>query len=285
MLVQVEPAEILGALLRAAITAEGPVTTLGTIQIDGRDWDYVGGAVVGAGVFGISTVGSISNGGSSTVGGNGQAPAKTPAPGAQEEFAMWADGVDNDGDGPIDEEAYDGIDNDGDGKVDEDVNEFPQNPDAVVGAPPGTLLQVAQAMGTYFTSQAALEAWIAANGDNIPGGVIVYADFDEWQPVDFGSIMNDPPSIIVHHSAAGDAMMKNIHGEFRGLIICDRVQHLNGDFALLGGLLSLADEAYGNAFGNGSALVRYSSTALGQLPSSGGFNRVSVVSWSRASTN
>jgi uncharacterized repeat protein (TIGR01451 family) len=40
------------------------------------------------------------------------------------ELAYIGDGVDNDGDGLVDEEALDGIDNDGDGLIDEDVGNF-----------------------------------------------------------------------------------------------------------------------------------------------------------------
>jgi hypothetical protein len=285
MMVEIVPPENLAVPVRAAITADGDVATTGDIEIDGRDWDFLGGALTDPGVFGISTRGLIVNKGSSSVGGNGIAPKKPGAPGSQEEKALWADGVDQDGDGAIDEESLNGLDDDGDGLVDEDTGGYYQNPDALFGLHPGTLMEIAKSRGTYFASQAELDSWIASNGGNVPGGAVVYCDFNEWLPVDFGPELNDPPSIIVHSSINGNATMKNVHGALRGMIICNRVQHLNGDFFLLGCLISLADEAYGNAFGNGSALVRYSSAALGELPRKNGLNKVTVVSWNRSSTN
>ncbi len=270
---------------RAAITAEGPVETLGTINVDGRDWDDWATALVGPGLHGISSTQGVTQGGSSTVGGSGNAPAKPAPVGGIEQFAVWQDGVDADGDGLIDEEPYDGIDNDGDGAIDEDTHGYPESPDAALGQPPGTLKSIAQAAGTYFATETALNNWIAANGGSIPGGVIVYADFNHWQPADFGPIYNDPPSIIVHHTKDGDALMKNIHGAFRGLIMADFVTHINGDCSIIGAFMSFSDESYGNAFGNGNADVLFSSTVLANLPNAFATASARVLSWSRASLN
>jgi len=97
--------------------------------------------------------------------------------------------------------------------------------------------------------------------------------------------MNDPPSVIVHHTAAGDAVMKNVHGQFRGLVFTDFVEHINGDFAMVGALMSFADDTYGNTFGNGNADIRYSSEVLLKLPSPGiGVKRARILSWSHATT-
>jgi hypothetical protein len=138
-------------------------------------------------------------------------------------------------------------------------------------------------VGTYFASQTELNDYIAANGGNIPGGVVLFLDFQKWQPAELGELMNDPPSVIIHHTDAGDAVMKNVHGSFKGLIFADFVEHLNGDFTLLGALMSFADEAYGNTFGNGSANILYSSEVLMNLPSAGPpERRARVLSWSRA---
>ena len=71
--------------LYGAITGNGNFATSGNITIDGRDHD-VNGNVVGTGSYGISTSGTYSQGGSSTVGGNGAAPAD-PAPGSSGESA------------------------------------------------------------------------------------------------------------------------------------------------------------------------------------------------------
>lgn len=269
---------------RAAITANGPVTTRGNIEIDGRNWDSSGATVVGPGVFGISSSQGINNTGSSSVGGNGIAPLDPPDPASLEENASWADGIDDDGDGMVDEEAFDGIDNDGDGAIDEDTNDYPSSPDVFFKLSEGTLKSAAQAAGTYFATESALNAWIAANGGQIPGGVLVFIDFQTWQPADFGNQFNDPPSVIIHHRPAGDALIKNLHGAFKGLLITDFVEHINGDSSILGSLMSFSDEAYGNAYGNGNAEVRYSSSVLGSLPPVFPTTQVRVLSWSRAAS-
>lgn len=282
VLAQRIPAMPLNFPARAAITAEGDVTTTGNIEVDGRDWDGFGTTIIGPGVFGISSQGSIGVNGSSDVGGNGVAPSGNPPSGVIEPNANWADGIDDDGDGATDEEAWDGIDNDGDGLIDEDTNDYPSDPDVFFGLAPGTLLAAAQAAGTYFATENALNAYLAANGGNIPGGVVLYLDFDQWQPADMGGSYNDPPSVIVHHNSTGTALMKNIHGSFRGLVMADFVEHINGDFSMLGAFMSFSDEQYGNAFGNGNADVFYSSEVLLNLPSTSPQARVRLLSWSRA---
>jgi len=283
VLAQVIPSQPLDFPARAAITAEGEVTTTGNITVDGRDWDSFGTVINGPGVYGVSSEETIDVKGSSAVGGNGSAPAGNPGSGVIEENANWADGVDDDGDGAIDEEAWDGVDNDGDGLIDEDTNDYPTDPDVFFGLSPGTLLAAAQAAGTYFATESAFNTYLLANGGNIPGGKVLYLGFDQWQPADMGGSFNDPPSVIVHHNATGTALMKNIHGAFRGLVMADFVEHINGDFVMLGAFMSFADEQYGNAFGNGNADVYYSSEVLLNLPSTSAVNRVRLLSWSRAS--
>jgi hypothetical protein len=282
VLAETIPAGSLSFNARAAITAEGPVTTLGNITVDGRDWNITGTAVVGPGGFGISSMGTITNGGNSKVGGNGIPPAKPPPPGTQEPLADWSDGVDQDVDASTDEEAFDGADDDGDGMIDEDTNDYPESPDVMLGLPPNTLRNAAIASGTYCATQAAYDAMITANGGNVPGGVIIYCDFDTWLPVQLGNVFNSPPSVIVHHNATGTAQMKNVHGKFCGLLLADFVTHLNGDFVLLGALMSFGDDAIGNAFGNGNAFVKLCTAALNNLPSAGGSTAVRIRSWNRA---
>lgn len=281
-LVEVAPLDPVFFPFEAAITAQGPVDTSGNINIDGRDHDWTGANVVGPGVSGISTTSNINNRGSSSVGGNGFPPTSPPAPGAQEENADWADGLDNDGDGAIDEEPFNGLDDDGDGAIDEDLSSFPDSPDVLFGLEEGTLKDAAIFMGTYFTSQADLEAYVTANGGNIPGGKIIYADFNLWEPVQLGGSLNDPPSILIQHGPAGNYEMKNIHGAFRGLVVADFVTHINGTFLLVGGMISFADDAVGNTYGNGDAEILYSSEVLSRLPSAERVRDMYVHSWHRS---
>lgn len=256
------------AHVRGAITANGPVQTLGSIQVDGRDWNYTNTAIVGPGTNGISSRSTVTVGGASSVGGNGLAPiVNAPAAsGVFEQNAVWGDGIDNDHDGSTDEEAYDGVDNDGDGRIDEDTIGYPTSPDAALGFAPNTLKETAQAQGTYVTSKAQYDALLAANGGNLPGGKVIYLDFDSLNPTAFGPAMNDDPSIIVMHNAAGNALMKDLHGQFKGLIMADDIVHVNGDATILGAIWSFSPFTHGNAYGNGAAIVRFSSAVLANLP-------------------
>jgi hypothetical protein len=269
---------------RAAITAQGPVTTLGSIVVDGRDWNITGTAVVGSGTYGVSSTSTITSGGSSKIGGNGIAPSMLPLSGTRETLASWSDGITQDAYGATDEELFDGIDNDGDGSTDEDTHGYPTNPDVQMHLAPGTLKAAAIAGGTYFTTQAQVDACITANGGKMPGGKIIYVDFTPWMPANLGTAFNTTPSVIVHHNATSNALMKNIHGNFLGLMLVDGVSHLNGDFQLLGGLMSFAPASYGNAFGNGNANIKLCTAALAGLPSVGGVAKVRIKTWHRAAT-
>lgn len=87
--------------------------------------------------------------------------------------------------------------------------------------------------------------------------------------------------MIVHHTNAGDAVMKNVHGSFRGLMLADFVEHLNGDFTMLGALMSFGNQAIGNTFGNGNAHLRLSTQVLTNLPSAALSGTVQIVSRGR----
>lgn len=267
--------------IRGAITANGAVTTLGSIIVDGRDYDESGTNVVGPGMEGVSSRGNVVIGGSASCGGNGNTPitGANPADGVFEKNASWGDGIDNDGDGLVDEEAFDGIDNDGDGLIDEDIGDsYPQSPDIALHLPPGTLEAAARYSGTYFDDPLKFEEYFLAQGENLPGGQVFYLDFDYITPMNFGTSLNDDPSIIVMHNATGSAEMKNLHGQFKGLIMADVVTHINGDIKIVGAVHSFADENLGNAYGNGNAEVLYSSAVLGRLPLVG-VGSFSIKSW------
>jgi len=261
----------------AAITSNGPVETTGNITVDGRDHS-IDGLLTGApGVFGVVGNDSVARRGSSEIGGNGVAPSKESN--IFDDFHTWADGVDNDGDGATDEEPFDGVDNDGDGEIDEDVNSYPTGPDVALGLPPGILKAIAQMSGTYFATEGALNSCIAANGGNVPGGKILYLEADEWLPADFGTELNEEPSIFVMHNESGTSLLKNLHGQFKGLLLADHIVHINANAQVLGAVMSFGDELYGNDLGNGNADVKYSSEVLGSLPSNPAGDHFLLRSW------
>lgn len=120
---------------------------------------------------------------------------------------------------------------------------LPPTPEEFLGLEPGDL-------DSYKTS--------TAPAPNFSG--IIYFTGDAWQPVDFGTFSS---GIVIVHNADGDALMKNIHGSFNGLIITDKLEHLNGDMVVNGAIITTTQD--GNVVGNGSAEVNYSSEVLAGL--------------------
>jgi len=223
-----------------AITANSPVATLGTIEVDGRDHDENGNLTGAPGTYGISTTSTVSIGGSSTVGGNGEAPGGAETGSNREENAVWPDG-------------------------------FPTSPDAYLGLPDGTLKAYAQAQGTYFVTGATAQSWINNNvAQWAAGGVIFYLELPsggKMQPVDWVVGLNTKPSLFICHNATNDSILKNLHGEFKGLVLSDYITHINGTAMVVGGIASFADDAVGNTYGTGNAEILFSATVLSQLPS------------------
>lgn len=292
----------------AAVASRGMVTLTGGISVDGRnklniqpdsnlgdsdEWITPASAMAQLfpptpgdafdpsdpdGTWGVKTEAGVDiQGASATVGGNGEEPVNDAVDGTQFDADTpedsWGNGIDDDGDGSVDEESSDGTDDDGDGLIDEDTHDFPHSPDAVVGAPEGTLKATAQANGTYFTSAEDFNNWVIANGENIPGGQVIYLDFGDLIPLEMGdTLLNTKPSILVHHHIDPETgqpagYMKNLHGMFKGIILADQIDHVNGDGLILGGVMTLADDGFGHWFGNGAADIIFSEGVLANLPS------------------
>lgn len=239
------------ALGMAAIVSRDPVDFGGNINVDGRDWDINGVSVVGPGVDGVVSGGAVNVGGSAGIGGNGIAPPGAgSAPGSTDPHHDWA---------------TDGMDNDRDGTVDQPGETFPSDPDAALGLPSGTMKAAAQASGTYYTSQAAYLAAISLNGGKALSGKIIYCDFSPSPPFELGTGLNTLPSILIIHNATSNAIAKNVHGDFKGLIMADKVEHINAGTKILG--MVQAWGQMGNLFGNGNSDVLFSSAVLANLPS------------------
>jgi hypothetical protein len=232
------------------VTSKDPISLLGNIDVDARDYDMAGTTIVGPGIDGIWSGGAVSVSGAAGVGGNGLAPpASGAAPGTVEANHDWG---------------ADGVDNDRDGVVDQPGETFPADPDQALGFPNGTLKAAAQEMGTYFSSQAAYTAALAANGGSMPGGKIVFCEFSPSPPFEMGSTMNATPSILIVHNAAGNAVASNVHGNFKGLFMADKVDKINAGTNIVG--MVFAWGQFGNAFGAGNSQIRYSSAVLAGLP-------------------
>ncbi|HLF92660.1 MAG TPA: hypothetical protein VJB14_04310 [Planctomycetota bacterium] len=232
-----------------AIVANAEVDLSGNITVDGNDWDINGTAVVGPGVHAVVSDETISIGGSSASGGNG-----TPPP------------------------------SNGEGTNSLDPSHvftagFPAGPDEALEGKPGTLKAIAQSAGTYFTSQTSYEAYISANGGNIPGGKVIYVETDTTSPpFELGKTMNTEPSILVVHNSTSSTLLKNIHGEFKGVLFADAIDHINAGTNILGMIMAFSDSKIGNDFGNGNSTAKFSSAVLGNLPSARP-NACTVLDW------
>lgn len=224
----------------AAVTSADDIDTLGTVSIDGRDWNENGTAVVGPGVYGLLSMGNINVGGSSTIGGSGNAPPKVKGASAG---STMANGSSKFPDG------------------------YPKGPDDVLKATKGSLKTAAMATGTYFTSEAAYNAAMPAGGWS---GKIVYVDFDPSPSFKIGGgAYNSDPSIMVIHNDAGTTSVKNTKGYFKGLMIADEINHTSAPGGWIGAtfLLSPTSASGANAFGTGNTPIKFSSEVLGKLPS------------------
>ncbi len=129
---------------------------------------------------------------------------------------------------------------------------LPSTPEGILGVPDGSLdaYKTSTPPATPFSNQ------------------IIYLT-TSWNSVDF----NGSSGVLICHNADGTAVLQNIHGNFKGLIITDDLIHINGDASLLGTVVGM--KTGGVTLGNGSGQVNYSSQTMSNLP----IARYTVSSW------
>ena len=91
-----------------------------------------------------------------------------------------------------------------------------------------------------------------------------------------GVNLDGSSGILICHNAAGDAVLQNLHGNFKGLIVTDDIVHINGDAEIIGAVFGL--KTGGVTLGNGSGEVKFSSEVLANLP----LRDYKVTSWEDA---
>lgn len=222
----------------AAVVSQDDVQTLGNVSIDGRDWNQDGTAVMGPGVFGILSTKDIDVGGSSAVGGSGNAPPRSGASAG----SVQANGGSYFPDG------------------------YPDSPDKVLNLPRGELKNEAIRRGTYFTSEA---DYLRAMPPGGWSGTIVYAEFDPSPSFAIGGdAYNADPTILVIHNDTGTTSVKNTKGFFKGLLIADEINHTSAPGGLIGSefLLSPTAASGANAFGTANTPIKFSSEVMNGLP-------------------
>jgi len=239
--------------VRAAITVNADVLTLGTLIVDGREHKINGDLISNSGTLAVSTTQTFSAGGNSqvagTYSGTDEGPMKTGYDNIVEQGASWPDG-------------------------------YPNTPDffmggAAAGYPEGTLKQMAMSGkkgSQYVTDPAELR---------FPLHGVTYVELPDgasWQAIDFGN----SSGVLVVHNASGNAEMNNLNtGTFKGLIIADELIHIH--CTVIGAMTALSPSpAAGNCIGNGTGDVLYSSKALKlacNVASGNRGDKISVVSW------
>jgi hypothetical protein len=248
----------------AAVVSNDNVGLTGSIVIDGRDHNYKGDALTGdPGAFGIISDQPMSDPTNGSVGGNGNAPPNPKGTAA------------NSVKGSYDFSSLGGYPTGPDGAM---------TSDGTTPLPNGTLKQAATDAGMYFNNQSAYEAWLTMQGGKIPDGAIVYLEFAPGNgQFNLGS-GNSKSSILIVHTEAMSGIVKEVHGDFTGLILADGFVRNNGNSHIVGmvQLFSPTASSAGNVFGNGNAEIDFSKAALADLPGPSGSDApASLVSYRR----
>lgn len=284
-----------------AVVAAGDIDVTGSIEINGNDHDPAGNPNPGGvDVHGTVTTGVTNRGGAASIGGSGDAPSTSPD----------ADAMQNNT-GAFNPEANpnDDLDDDADGLVDE--NGFPKSAaeffnlsaaNVAGGAVTnGQLKARAQSQGTYFTSVAAYDAWLAATPTADKGGKVIYLEFPNGNETlgQFNLPHNPPPAkpsllIVAHDEVVDDEFgfdgdgqpprheieigpvhNETANGTFQGLLMCDFLKNTNGNGQIVGAVVAFNGIRWNGTlaspdtkFGNGNHDIKFSSEVLANLPGS-----------------
>ncbi|MBN1593381.1 MAG: hypothetical protein JW941_09085 [Candidatus Coatesbacteria bacterium] len=217
---------------KSAITAKPYVQTLGTLDVDGRDYDENENIIPNQGGLAILSTQTINRGGNSKYGGTTSegidyAPSTSFDSGLIEENAIFEGG-------------------------------FPGSPDAAVKVTDGMLKAIAQ-------SGAGGSQYATDPGDiTIPLRGVTYLELPDngtWNAPNFTycncGFDYHSFGILVVHNANKNARLKNMRGSFYGIIIADDVDKIHGK--VTGNVTIIGDYPRGNCVGNGTGDVHYSS--------------------------
>ncbi len=244
----------LPSTVKAAISTNNDVGTLGTLIVDGENHDLNGNLLVSGGTLGIWSTGSVDQGGNSKIGATADGTNYSPQKNAGENIVSQLQG-----------------------------GGYPLTPDSLMGGtpngyPPGKLKSVAQSgwLGSqYATNPATLTTPLqGVTYLELPNG-------GNWQSMDLtGS------GILIVHNDFLNASMTNINsGTFKGLVIVDDCIHIHN--TILGAIACLTpNPSAGNTIGNGTGKVLFSQEAISiavqnSIVPNYGFakHRITIVKW------
>ncbi|TAK64028.1 MAG: hypothetical protein EPO24_03585 [Bacteroidetes bacterium] len=255
------PKGFIPATVKAAITTNNPVTTLGKLWTDGRDHDLNGNFLANQGTLGIWTTKTYSQSGSSKTGGTDMitrvdyTPSKPANVNSYKTSAVWPAG--------------------------EWPGYYPGSPDSIMGGPSkgyseGTLKAIAQSglNGSQYTTNPSTLSY--------PLKGVTYVELSNagvWNPADVTG-----EGILIVHNQWKNAAMKNWNwGTFRGLMIIDDPVHIHT--IVIGAIIGLTPSpSEGNCIGNGNGYVYFSNEAISNATgsitgSSSGSCDAQVLAW------
>lgn len=250
------PMGFVPATVKAAITTNNPIKTLGDLTVDGRDHLVDGSFVPNSGTLGVWTTSTLTQSGNSKIGGTYSGIDYTPSkPGSSDVIATnqtWPGG-------------------------------YPGTPDSILGGaikgyPEGTLKTIAMSGvggSQYVTDPSLLTSpFRGVTYVELPSGGL-------WQSMDVSGT-----GLLIVHNTDKNAAMKNLDsGTFTGLVIADDVVHIHS--TIIGGLICLSPApSEGNCIGNGTGDVYFSTEAITRATGSaltagggGSGSGSSVVAW------
>lgn len=234
------PGNNLQSNVKGAVGAATNISVLGNLTIDGENHNIDGTSVIGgSGTYAIWTTAAVDfTRGSGQVGGtiyNAPPPdPKNPTGGTD-----WIPR----------------------GKKDYNTDVIMQGqsgplfsgPDSVFGYPRGTLRDIAKNGGGQYIKNPAIDKL------TYPLWGVTYVDLPNGYEWDGANLSGS--GVVVVHSEATNAVIKNTTGKFSGLVISDDVVHVHS--TIVGALVVLTQApTEGNCVGNGTGSILYSRQAL-----------------------
>ncbi|MBI5471819.1 MAG: hypothetical protein HY961_05690 [Ignavibacteriae bacterium] len=244
------------AAVKAAITTNNPIKTLGGLIVDGRNHGWNGNFLGNSGTAGIWTTRTLTQSGNSKIGGTESGADYAPSKPGNASIIKT-------------NQTYPGG--------------YPGTPDSILGGASngfseGTLKQMA--IGGIGGSQYATNPALLST----PLRGVTYVELPSggvWQSMNI-----EGSGLLVVHNSMKNAGLKNLNsGTFKGLVIADDVVHIHSD--IIGALIALTPSpSEGNCIGNGNGRVLYSTEAVtratgsaGSATSQGSGSEGGVMAW------
>jgi len=231
------PAASIPPAVKGLITLNSSNSTSGSIKIDGRDFDTFSTTVnPGQGTYGVWTTGSTF-----TVGINGGVGGTNTS---AVDFAPPFSGVADPSIIALGQVYSPG---------------FPDTPDSAFGGsaagyPEGTLMSVAKSGvdgSQYVTNPARLKQ---------PLRGVTYVDLPSGGIWNSAYLDEGSRGILVVHNAARNASIRDIYGDFAGIIVADDIARFHATF--WGAIIGLTAAPSGNVVGNTGCTIRFSRQAI-----------------------